>query len=77
MQWTKIASVTTGGKPFFYRAYDSQGNWLASVIWNRSMRAYAVEVLLILDNDVRTGRLARFASTVSQGKRFARELTGG
>jgi hypothetical protein len=36
IQWRKIPSVTTGGKPYFYR-----GNAIgSSIVWNRGLQAY-------------------------------------
>jgi hypothetical protein len=36
IQWTKIPSVTTGGKPYFYRG-DAIGS---SIVWNRADKKY-------------------------------------
>lgn len=70
--WKKIPSVTTGGKPFFYHLTETDtGHWCATVVWNRSVRAYAVEALVKLPNGVRTGRLVSYVSTVQSGKRLA------
>ena len=71
--WRKHPSVTTGGKPYFYRLFDQAGDWQASVIWNRSVRAYAVEVVTLLVNRVRTGKLLTYAGTVQAGKRQAEQ----
>lgn len=71
MKWHKNPSVTTGGKPFFYRAYSADGKWIASVVWNRSVRAYAVEVAWPIP------RLLEYVSTVTQGKRAAEKAIEG
>ena len=62
--WKRIASVTTGGKPHFFRAYDASGQWVASIVWNRGVRAYAVDT-------ARAG-LTEYVSTVPAGKRAVR-----
>lgn len=72
--WRKIPAVTTGGKPFFYQLWED-GEWRATVVWNRSVRAYAVEALVKLENGVRTGRLVEYVSTVQAGKRSAEKVT--
>ena len=66
--WRKIPSATTGGKPYFYHLYDRDGHWQATVCWNRSVRAYAVEYLKRLENGIRTGTLLGYVSTVQAGK---------
>lgn len=71
MTWRKVASVTTGGKPHFYRMYTTDGQWLASVIWNRAVRAYGVEVRKRLDNGIVTGTLVGYVGTVQSGKKLA------
>ena len=69
--WKQIPAVTTGGKPYFYQRYGPDGSWQATVVWNRSVRAYAVEALKRLDNGIRTGRLVKYVGTVQAGKRLA------
>jgi hypothetical protein len=65
MNWRKIPSVTTGGKPYFYHAVDPNGGWLGTVCWNRSFRAYACEA--------KPAQLLGYASTVAQGKAIVRK----
>lgn len=72
MTWNKHASVTPGGKPHYYRLMD-QGQWLASVVWNRQVRAYSVEVVKLIPHGIRTGRLVCYTSTVAAGKKAALE----
>jgi hypothetical protein len=69
--WQKIAAVTTGGKPYFYRLHDVGGCWRASIVWNRRVQAYAVEVVKVLENGIRTGINVGYVSTVPAGKRLA------
>lgn len=70
LEWRKIPSVTEGGKPYFYRGYFGS-QWAASVVWNRGVRAYAVEVRGTPD------RLVAYVPTVAEGKALAvRSLQG-
>ena len=61
--WKRIPSVTTGGKPHFFRAYDAEGHWVATIVWSRSVRAYAVET---------SREFVEYVSTVPAGKRVVR-----
>ena len=65
LTWKKIPSVTTGGKPFFYRAYCGQ-KWAASVVWNRAVRAYLVDV-----NRNWMSVPVGYTSTATEGKALA------
>lgn len=58
--WKRIPSVTTGGKPYFFRAYR-EDKWAGSVVWNREVHAYAVDV-------AGGDRLVAYVSTVREGK---------
>lgn len=45
--WNKVASVSTGGKPFFYTRYDTTSypyTVRQSIVWDRHVRAYACTV---------------------------------
>jgi hypothetical protein len=79
LAWRKHAAVTAGGKPFFYHLVTvERGEWRATVVWNRSVRAYAVEALVRLPNGVTTGRLVEYVRTVQAGKALAeRTIAGG
>lgn len=68
--WRKYTS-TNGYKPHFYRLYQN-GVWKATVVWNRSARAYAVEVAKTLPNRVTTGVLLEYVDTPGQGKAAVR-----
>lgn len=63
LTFRKIDSVTTGGKPFFYRAYDELDNYVGSVVWNRDVRAYHVCGIT---------RTLAYVSTPQQGKALIR-----
>ena len=46
-KWNKVASVTTGGKRFFYTRYDATSypyTIRQSIVWDRHVRAYACAV---------------------------------
>ena len=68
MNWIKVSSVTPGGKPHFFRAYDSENRWMASIVWNRIVQAYAVEV------SKPSPRLIGYVSTVLEGKVLAERM---
>ena len=42
MKWQKVASVTPGGKPYFFVSEDKQGNKLC-VVWNRFQERWAFQ----------------------------------
>lgn len=42
-EWKKFPSVTTGGKPYFWLYYEGK-KIVASVVWNRIEKMYAVEI---------------------------------
>ena len=69
MNWKKCASVTTGGKPFFYVAPIEDGSiGYRRVVWHRGVLAYAATV------DQRYGDrpyLVGYFSTVAEAKRAA------
>ena len=73
-QWRKLPSATSGGKPFYYRLYTLGGQWAATIVWNRSVRAYAVETAKRLEHGVTTGMLSGYVSTVGQGKALVARL---
>jgi len=71
--WIKIPAVTTGGKPYFYQTYAADRSWRGTVVWNRSVRAYAVEACI-------NGRGAHlgYVATVAAGKAlYAQRANGG
>ena len=49
-EWKKIPSVSTGGKDYFWLYYEIKGKKyedykkIASVVWNRKVMAYALEI---------------------------------
>jgi hypothetical protein len=46
LDWEKVASVTTGGKPYFYvaHAYNQTGNRVKyTVVWNRIKQCWTAE----------------------------------
>ena len=45
-EWRKLPSVTPGGKAYFWIYYKNSTprEKIASIVWNRAERAYAVEI---------------------------------
>jgi len=63
LKWSKMPSVTYGGKPYFWVARTPQGNvW---VVWNRLKKAWVLEDW--------SERILKTFNTAEQGKKFANE----
>ena len=60
--WRKVASVTTGGQPYFYVRYDQDSYPYAvrdCIVWDRSVLAYRAE---------RNDKALGFFSSVAEAK---------
>ena len=62
LNWNKIASCTTGGKPFFYHGPNG-----AAVVWNRREKSYMAEY---------GGNLLAYVPTVRRAKAIVEAKAG-
>lgn len=60
--WQKIASVTNGGKPYFYVRFDNRGK--LTIVWDRTEYSYC-----IVRNDAAV--LARGFKTIEASIKYA------
>lgn len=67
MNWHKVSSVTTGGKPFFYICKDKKRNISMEIVWQRGFKGWGV-----YDNIAR-GQLITVALTLPKAKKLAQD----
>ena len=66
--WQKVASVTVGGKPYFW--FKKSTHYLAWVVWDRYERKWRAEVRATSNNQL----VFRYFNTAEAGKKGVSSL---